>query len=78
MGPYKELAKGYLETIPDALSDGDHALREENHWVLSNPEDAPPAVVARPGQLVQLRRPGRKKRSPELIPALASKERRGP
>jgi len=78
MGPYKELAKGHLETIPDALSDRDHALRAENHWVLSNPEDAPPAVVARPGQLVQLRRPGRKKRSPELIPALASKERRGP
>jgi len=74
MGPYRELSIGRLQAISDTLSERDEELRQRFAWVQSTPKAAPPEVSARPGQLVQLRRPGRKQRGPELIPAQRKEE----
>jgi len=68
VGPYREIAEGVLECLPDVVTPEDDALAARLGWTrsASGPIDAP--ARARPGELVQIRRPGRKKSTLERIP----------
>lgn len=61
MGPYRRLAEGRYEVIPDRITPEDDALARRLGWVRRAPREQPLAgLPARPGELVQLRRPGQR------------------
>lgn len=68
IGPYREITEGVFERMPDLVTPEDDALAARLGWTrrAAGPSEAP--VAARPGELVQIRRPGRKKSTLERIP----------
>jgi hypothetical protein len=54
--------------IEDNLTQSDEALRENMGWVMHDRGDHSSVGDAGAGELVQLRRPGRRKRKHEEIP----------
>jgi radical SAM protein with 4Fe4S-binding SPASM domain len=68
-GPFRELGEGVFENIPDVVTSEDDALAARLGWTrrVGGPIAAP-STRARPGELVQIRRPGRKKSSLVRIP----------
>jgi radical SAM protein with 4Fe4S-binding SPASM domain len=76
VGPYREITAGVFEEVPDVLTSDDEALAESLEWVRSSGGAVSgPGLVARPGELVQIRRPGRKKPKLERIPTRAQPAR---
>jgi radical SAM protein with 4Fe4S-binding SPASM domain len=59
VGPYREVEPGVLEAFEDGVTDHDRELREKLEWVVLGGGPAPEPPRAMPGDLVQLRRPGR-------------------
>jgi radical SAM protein with 4Fe4S-binding SPASM domain len=69
LGPYRRIAPGTYETFDDIVTAEDRALRERLGWVLrAEGGNTPPEVAVRPGELVQIRRPGRRAPSVERVP----------
>jgi radical SAM protein with 4Fe4S-binding SPASM domain len=68
VGPYRKIAEGLIELKPDVVTPEDDALASRLGWTrrATGPSVAP--VSARPGELVQIRRPGRKHAALERIP----------
>jgi AdoMet-dependent heme synthase len=73
LGPYTRVGEHAFETALHVITDADDALAERLGWV-RRPEGglALPGAPARPGELVQIRRPGRTRPKLERIPELAS------
>ena len=70
LGPYREVAPGVIDLLPDRVCSDDEQLRRRHPWVRRNAaamsdRDAEPVV---PGQLVQIRRPGAKRAHLEQVP----------
>jgi len=59
-GPYEAVGPGRLAETPDRLSEADRERRRRYGWFMRSPRPSPPA--AQPGELVQIRRPGRRSR----------------
>jgi radical SAM protein with 4Fe4S-binding SPASM domain len=69
LGPYREIAPGIFEVFDDIITQADDALAERLGWTRKPAESlSAPALAARPGELVQIRRPGRKKPKLERVP----------
>jgi radical SAM protein with 4Fe4S-binding SPASM domain len=70
-GPYREIREGVFESTPDVVTSEDDALAAKLGWTRrAAGAIAPPTASARPGELVQIRRPGRKKSQLVRIPTL--------
>ncbi|HET6339063.1 MAG TPA: radical SAM protein [Polyangiales bacterium] len=72
-GPFREIGEGVFENIPDVVTSEDDALAARLGWTrrVGGPI-ADPKLRALPGDLVQIRRPGRKKSQLVRIPTTAS------
>jgi radical SAM protein with 4Fe4S-binding SPASM domain len=70
IGPYREIASGVFEPFDDLVAPHDDELAARLGWSRKEVSSAaPPNIVAgRPGELVQIRRPGRKRASLERLP----------
>jgi radical SAM protein with 4Fe4S-binding SPASM domain len=70
LGPYRKLDGGVFVCADDVLTERDERTVREHAWVRSAP-GAPLGAVppSSPGQLVQIRRPGRRRPSAELVPS---------
>jgi radical SAM protein with 4Fe4S-binding SPASM domain len=70
LGPFREVADGVLESAHDVVTAEDDAIALRLGWArrAAGPV-SPPSAQARPGDLVQIRRPGRKKSHLARIPA---------
>lgn len=69
VGPYRELEHGVFEAFADVVTSDDDALAERLRWARRPAGSvSPAAVAARPGELIQIRRPGRKAPKLERIP----------
>ena len=68
-GPYRALGDHTFQQLQDQVNVEDHALAARLGWTRSNTSSPAPDMAARPGQLIQIRRPGRKKPSLERIPS---------
>lgn len=69
VGPYREIAPGTFEAFADVVTAADDALAARLGWVRrSTPLDAAPER-ARHGDLVQIRRPGRRQARGERMPS---------
>jgi radical SAM protein with 4Fe4S-binding SPASM domain len=69
VGPYREIAEGVFERLPDVITPDDDALAAQLGWVRRAGGRGAEPSGARPGELVQIRRPGRKNSALERIPA---------
>jgi radical SAM protein with 4Fe4S-binding SPASM domain len=71
VGPYRLIAQGVYEAFDDAKTAADDTLAERLGWVL-RPEGGKraPDLAVRPGELVQIRRPGRKSSKLERVPGV--------
>lgn len=70
VGPFREVAEGVLENAPDVVTAEDDALAARLGWTRrATGSIPPPSEHARPGDLVQIRRPGRKKSQLARIPS---------
>lgn len=69
LGPYRRLGPGLYEAFEDSLTAEDLARAEQLGWI-HNPEGGRPApeLAVRPGELVQIRRPGRRSSRVERVP----------
>lgn len=69
LGPYRRIAPGVYEAFEDAQTAEDRARAERLGWV-RHPEGGRPApeLAIRPGELIQIRRPGRKSSRIERVP----------
>jgi hypothetical protein len=69
IGPYREIAPGVFEPFDDTMTPSDDALAAKLGWARkpAHSLDAV-AMAARPGELVQIRRPGRKTFTLERVP----------
>jgi radical SAM protein with 4Fe4S-binding SPASM domain len=66
LGPYRAIAHGVFETVAHDVTAADDALAERLGWTRRvNGSLPPPRAAARPGELVQIRRPGRS--APQLV-----------
>lgn len=70
VGPYREVGQGVLRCAEDIMTDQDRAVAARFGWVRAVTAQATPEQ-ARPGQLVQIRRPGAKKSRVEQVPSVA-------
>lgn len=62
LGPYRRVALGMYETADDLITSEDHARAEKLGWVRRSEGGNPaPELAVRPGELVQIRRPGDKR-----------------
>ncbi|MET0388615.1 MAG: radical SAM protein [Polyangiales bacterium] len=69
LGPYRRVSPGVYETIEDRLTDEDRARAQHLGWVRhAGATQAAPELAVRPGELVQIRRPGRKSPGLERVP----------
>jgi radical SAM protein with 4Fe4S-binding SPASM domain len=69
LGPYRMIAAGVFEPFDHIITPDDDALARRLGWVRrSSGGQAAPGVAARPGELIQIRRPGRTKPKLERIP----------
>ena len=69
LGPYRQLGDHAFTTADDVVTPDDNALAERLGWVRRAPSAAAPVTRARPGELVQIRRPGHRRASLERVPA---------
>lgn len=73
VGPYREITEGVLELVADLVTAEDDALAAGLGWARRAEGAVPaPTARARPGELVQIRRPGRKKSQLERIPMMTT------
>jgi radical SAM protein with 4Fe4S-binding SPASM domain len=69
LGPYREVSSGVFEPIDDVITQADDALAQQLGWARKPVHSlSTAALAARPGELVQIRRPGRKKSKLERVP----------
>jgi len=69
LGPYREIAEGTFEPFDHIITPADDVLAQRMGWVRRSSGGQPaPVVAARPGELIQIRRPGRKTSKLERIP----------
>ena len=69
LGPYRRLGPGLYEAIEDRVTQEDHARAQQLGWVRRDQGgSAAPELAIRPGELVQIRRPGRKSFRLERVP----------
>jgi radical SAM protein with 4Fe4S-binding SPASM domain len=68
VGPYREIGEGLIECRPDVVTSEDDALALRLGWTRRAPGPSVAPASARPGELVQIRRPGRKIAALERIP----------
>jgi radical SAM protein with 4Fe4S-binding SPASM domain len=75
VGPYRLIAEGVYEAFDEAKTAADDMLAERLGWVL-RPEGGKraPDLAVRPGELVQIRRPGSKSSKLERVPGVGSYE----
>jgi radical SAM protein with 4Fe4S-binding SPASM domain len=66
VGPFRRLERGRYEAFEDPLTEDDRLARDAHPWIVNTTSG--PVEPARPGQLVQLRRPGRKTPIREAVP----------
>ena len=72
IGPYRQAARGSFESFPDRITPRDEELSAALKWVRPEEGGAPaPEASAVPGQLVKLRRPG-KRPTWETVPSGAA------
>jgi radical SAM protein with 4Fe4S-binding SPASM domain len=72
LGPYREITPGVFEPFADTITQADDALAEQLGWVRKSADSLDTAALAaRPGELIQIRRPGRKKFKIERVPGHA-------
>ncbi|MFW5920807.1 MAG: radical SAM protein [Polyangiales bacterium] len=72
LGPYREVARGKLFAIADVETEADRERARAHDWI-RRPGGAAPGASddsAQPGQLVQIRRPGRRKAKQERVPTV--------
>jgi radical SAM protein with 4Fe4S-binding SPASM domain len=75
VGPYRALAAHTFQEFKDQVRPEDEALAARLGWTRRSGARLPaPEAAARPGALVQIRRPGRKKSTLERIPLTTSAE----
>ena len=69
LGPYRRVAPGRFALAADEVAEGDESFAENHPWVRRtlDPAHAPLAPI-RPGELVQIRRPGKKRVRVERVP----------
>ncbi|HEY8427844.1 MAG TPA: radical SAM protein [Sandaracinaceae bacterium] len=67
LGPYRRERDGVFRCIEDRITAEDEERAARHSWIRDRPREAPTA--ARAGELVQLRRPGRKKAIATRVPA---------
>jgi radical SAM protein with 4Fe4S-binding SPASM domain len=73
VGPYEHVAGSTFRTVLDLISADDDALAAHLGWTRRAGGALPdPGARVRPGELVQLRRPGSKRSRPMQVPALSS------
>ncbi|HEX4352763.1 MAG TPA: hypothetical protein VHZ95_07620, partial [Polyangiales bacterium] len=73
LGPYREVSEAVFEAFDDIISDADDALAQRLGWARKTPDLATATMPAvRPGELVQIRRPGRRQPKLERVPGPSS------
>jgi len=75
LGPYRLIAQGVYEAFDEPKTAADDALAERLGWV-RRPEGGKraPDLALRPGELVQIRRPGSKSSKLERVPGVGGHE----
>jgi radical SAM protein with 4Fe4S-binding SPASM domain len=69
LGPYRLIERGVIETSDDIITPEDDALAVRLGWARqAGGGSAAPELAARPGELIQIRRPGRKTPRLERVP----------
>jgi radical SAM protein with 4Fe4S-binding SPASM domain len=69
LGPYRLLEPGVVEPFDDIITPEDDALAAQLGWARkSGGGSSAPELAARPGELIQIRRPGRKTPRFERVP----------
>jgi radical SAM protein with 4Fe4S-binding SPASM domain len=69
LGPYRATDAGVFETIDDRVTPRDHELALKLDWTRHSELGKPaPQLAVRPGELIQIRRPGRKAPRLERVP----------
>ena len=69
LGPYRRLGPGSYVVIEDVVTAEDRARAAQLGWVRKSESVSPaPELAVRPGELVQIRRPGRKSSRLERVP----------
>jgi AdoMet-dependent heme synthase len=72
LGPYREIAPGVFEPFDDVITRADDVLAAKLGWARKPTGNiGPAALAARPGELIQIRRPGRKQSRLERVPGYA-------
>jgi radical SAM protein with 4Fe4S-binding SPASM domain len=72
LGPYRAIADGVVETVAHEVTVADDALALRLGWTRrAGGGLGAPRTAARPGELVQIRRPGRAAPRAELVPGTA-------
>jgi len=69
LGPFRELEPGRFEIAEDVVTDHDRELAGRQAWMRRAEGASEEPARAAPGELVQIRRPGRKRPEPERIPS---------
>lgn len=70
LGPFRVLANGRCESKPDQVTEADRALAQRLGWTQRKEGPVPSvSALAKPGELVQLRRPGGKRPTSAQVPA---------
>jgi radical SAM protein with 4Fe4S-binding SPASM domain len=77
IGPFRERSAGVLEKIEDVLTDRDRELAVKNRWARPSEGAVPPSSAgpARPGELIQIRRPGARRARAERVPGAVTSPR---
>ena len=69
LGPYREAGEGVFETSDDNVTPRDRDLREQLGWTRAKAAtNTARELAVRPGELIQIRRPGRKLPRLERVP----------
>ena len=72
LGPYRRVSEHVFETAVDVVTAADQALAARLGWTRRQDGGLlAPGATPRPGALVQIRRPGRKRPAPERLPCMA-------
>jgi radical SAM protein with 4Fe4S-binding SPASM domain len=73
LGPYRHVVGNCFQVVADEVTQDDEALAARLGWTRRHDGALPnPGARVRPGELVQLRRPGSKRARPLQVPALSS------
>jgi radical SAM protein with 4Fe4S-binding SPASM domain len=69
LGPYRAIGEGLFETSDDNVTPRDYELREQLGWTRAKAAtNTARELAVRPGELIQIRRPGRKLPRLERVP----------